>query len=77
MVKAIIDIEDSANRILNIVKAKENLRDKSQALNLVLNIYGKEMLEPELRPEFVNEILKAQKEDRVKVADWDKHFKLK
>ncbi|MBU2612261.1 MAG: DUF2683 family protein [Nanoarchaeota archaeon] len=36
MVKAIIDIDENANRILNIVKAKENLKDKSDALNLIL-----------------------------------------
>ena len=75
MVKAIVDIEDGANRILNIVKAKENLKDKSGALNLILNLYGKEMLEPELRPEFISELLEAQKEKTVKIKNWDKHFK--
>lgn len=75
MVKAIIDIDESANRILNIVKAKENLRDKSDAINLILNLYGKEMLEPELRPEFIKELLKAQKEKTVKIKDFSKHYK--
>ena len=41
-----------------------------------LNIYGEEMVEPELRPEFVKELLEAQKEETVKVEDWDKHFGL-
>jgi len=77
MVKAIVDINEDANRILNIVKAKEDLKDKSEALNLVLNIYGKELLEPELRPEFIKELLKAQKEESVEVDNWDKHFDLK
>lgn len=77
MVKAIVEIDEDANRILNIVKAKENLKDKSQALNLVLNIYRKEMLEPELRPEFIKELLKSQREKSVKVEDWNKHFGLK
>ncbi len=44
MVKAIVEIDENANRILNIVKAKENLKDKSDAINLILNIFGKEML---------------------------------
>ena len=74
MVKAIVNIDEKANRIINIVKAKENLRDKSEAINLILNTYGKEMLEPELKPEFVKELLDAQKEETVKVKDWDKHF---
>jgi len=74
MVKAIVDINANANRVLNIVKAKENLRDKSEALNLVVNSYGKEMLESELRPEFVQELLKAQKKKPVEIKDWNKHF---
>ena len=77
MVKAIVDINEDANRILNIVKAKEDLKDKSEALNLVLNIYGKELLDPGLRPEFIKELFKAQKEESVKVDNWDKHFNLK
>lgn len=77
MVKAIININENANRIINIVKAKEDLKDKSDALNLILNLYGKEMLEPELRPEFVKELLETQKEKTVKINDWDKHFGLK
>ena len=40
MVKAIVDISEDANRILNIVKAKEALKDKSDAINLVITIYG-------------------------------------
>ncbi len=75
MVKAIVDINDEANRILNIVKAKENLRDKSDAINLILSIYGKEMLEPELKPEFIKELLKAQKEKTIKVKDFSEHYK--
>ena len=77
MVKAIVDIDVNANRILNIVKAKEDLKDKSDAINLILNLYGKEMLEPELRPEFVKELLEAQKEEKVKIDNWDKHFGLR
>ncbi len=76
MVKAIVNINEDANRILNIVKSKENLRDKSEAINLILTMYGKEMLEPELKPEFINELLKAQNEKTVEILDWDKHFRV-
>ncbi len=77
MVKAIVDINEEANKILNIIKAKENLKDKSEALNLILMLYSKEILEPELRPEFIKELLKAQKEKTVKIDDWNDHFGLK
>ncbi|MBU0894250.1 MAG: DUF2683 family protein [Nanoarchaeota archaeon] len=76
MVKAIVEINNEANRILNIVKAKENLKDKSEAINLILSSYGKEILEEELKPEFITELLKAQNEEVVEVSNWDKHFGL-
>lgn len=76
MVKAIVNIDENANRILNIVKAKENLKDKSEAINLILNIYGKEMLESEFKPDFIKELLMAQNEEAVEVGDWDKYFGL-
>jgi hypothetical protein len=76
MVKAIIDINDRANRVLNIVKAKHGLRNKSDAINKVVNEYGRSLLEPELRPEFIEKIKKIQKEKTVKVADFKSHYGL-
>lgn len=70
MVKAIVNIDEKANRVINIVKAKENLRDKSDAINIIIEAYGKEMLEPELRPEFIKELLEAQKEKTIKIKDF-------
>ncbi|MEK6917269.1 MAG: antitoxin [Nanoarchaeota archaeon] len=52
MVQAVIKINDRTNRVLNIVKAKFGLKDKSQAINLVVNEYEQSFLEPELRPEY-------------------------
>jgi hypothetical protein len=74
MVKAILSIDNKGNRILNIIKAKENFKNKSEALNFILDQYGKEVLEPELRPEFIKELLESQKKQTVKIDDWDKHF---
>ncbi|MBU4492046.1 MAG: DUF2683 family protein [Euryarchaeota archaeon] len=50
MVKAIVNISEKANKLLNIVKAKHGLRTKSEAINIVVSEYGKSLLEPELRP---------------------------
>ncbi|MBI5803317.1 DUF2683 family protein [Candidatus Pacearchaeota archaeon] len=74
MVKAIVNIDEKANRVLNIIKAKENLKDKSEAINLIIESYGKEMLEPELRPEFIKEILEAQKEKVIRIKDFASHY---
>ena len=61
MVKAIINITENTNRLLNILKAKYGLKDKSQAINKMAEQYETEILEPELRPEYVEKIKKIEK----------------
>lgn len=58
MVQAVININEHANRVLNIVKAKFGLKDKSEAINLVVNEYEQTALEPELRPEYKAKLAK-------------------
>jgi hypothetical protein len=53
MVKAIINIDDRTNRILNIVKAKYGLKDKSAAIIKMAEEYEEVILEPELKPEYI------------------------
>lgn len=62
MVQAMIKIPEEVNQILNIVKARFNLKDKSEAIARVVAEYGVEMLEPELRPEYVEKLKKLEKE---------------
>ena len=76
MVQAMIKISKEANQILNIVKAKHNLVDKSKAIEKVVLEYGEEMLEPELRPEFIEKMKERQKEPTVKIDNFKKHFGL-
>ena len=61
MVQAVINIDEKTNRVLNIVKAKFGLKDKSEAINLVVNEYEETTLEPELRPEYKTKIIKIMK----------------
>ena len=77
MVQAMIRISEQSNQILNIVKAKYNLKDKSEAIEQVVVEYGKDLLEPELRPEFIEKIKKREKEPAVEIKDFRKHFGLK
>lgn len=76
MVQAIINIDEKTNRILNILKAKYGLKDKSQAIDLMAQQYEQEILEPELRPEFIKKIKKRQKEKTVEIKNFKKHFGL-
>ena len=69
-------IDERTNRILNIVKAKYGLKDKSQALSVILKRYEECELEPELRPEFIQEIEDARVHGKfVKVKDFAQEFK--
>ena len=76
MVQAIIQISDKANQILNIVKARYDLKDKSHAIERVVLEFGEDFLEPQLRPEFIQKMKDRQKEPTVKVKDFNKHFGL-
>jgi len=77
MVNAMIQISDQANQILNIVKARYNLKDKSQAIEYVALEYGEDLLEPGLRPEFIEKMKERQLEPTIKIMDFKKHFGLK
>ncbi|MBS3154900.1 DUF2683 family protein [Candidatus Woesearchaeota archaeon] len=56
MVKAIIDIPESTNHLLNIIKAKYNLKDKSQAISKIAELVEEEILEIKLKPEIKEDI---------------------
>ena len=64
MVQSIIDMNENEDRILNIVKAKFGLKNKSQAVSLITRIYAESFLEPELRPEYIKKLMKIDKEGK-------------
>ncbi|MBI5066217.1 DUF2683 family protein [Candidatus Woesearchaeota archaeon] len=51
MVKAMIDISEEANKVLNVVKAKNSLKTKSEAINVIAEEYSEKVLHHRLRPE--------------------------
>ena len=61
MVQATIHISDDTDHIINIVKARHKLKDKSAAIDFIVAQYGAEMLEPELKPEFIEEMQQRMK----------------
>ncbi len=74
MVKAIVELNEHANRVINVVKAKYDLKDKSAAINTMALQYEQEILEPELRPEFIERLKKTEKEPTKKVKDFAREF---
>jgi len=61
MVQAIIKIGDAEDRILNIIKGKYGLKNKSDAINFLIQNYESNFLEPELRPEYKEKLRKIDK----------------
>lgn len=66
MVQAVVHIDDRINRVLNIIKAKYGLKDKSEAISLVVSKYEESFLEPELRPEYVEKVKEIESKGKFK-----------
>lgn len=62
MVQNIFDLGEREDRILNIIKAKFGLKNKSEALALIVQSYEDNFLEPELRPEYLQKLRKIEEE---------------
>ena len=71
MVQAVINLGEFEDRILTIVKGKFGFKNKSEAINFVIDRFEEEILEPELRPEYVAKLnkIKKQKGTRFKSID--------
>lgn len=61
MVQALVEIDENTNRVLNVVKAKYGLKDKGEAIQIVVEKYIEEENEPELRPEYLEKLQKIRK----------------
>lgn len=81
MVQNIIELGEREDRVLNIVKAKFGLKNKSEAVALITGVYEESFLEPELRPEYLEKLQKIRKGKYSKVfasmEEFDEHMKLK
>ncbi|MDD5331253.1 MAG: DUF2683 family protein [Candidatus Nanoarchaeia archaeon] len=77
MVQAFVNLSENANKVLNILKAKHALKDKSEAINMMAKEYQELILEPELRPEYVEKLIQIKKQKGIKfksVAELRKHL---
>ncbi len=76
MVQALITINENANRVLNIIKAKFDFKDKSEAIEYIISKYIEYENEPELKPDFIEKIKKIKKEKSIRVDDFAKRYGL-
>ena len=65
MVYARVSLVDYANKVLNVIKAKFDLQDKSEAINKFVEMYGDEFVEKEANDQYVKKIIEIGR----------KHFK--
>ena len=77
MVQALVELDDNTNRVLNIVKAKYNLKDKGEAIKMVVSEYIEYEGEPELKPEFIEKMKRISKEKSIRVNDFAARYGLK
>jgi len=76
MVQALIKLNENINRVLNIIKAKYDLKDKSEAIEFIVKKYIEFENEPELKPEFIKKMNKIKKEKSIRVDDFAKRYGL-
>jgi hypothetical protein len=65
MVSAQVYLDDYTNHVLNVIKAKFGLTDKSGAINKLAEIYGEDYVEKDANGEYVKKILDIE----------ERHFK--
>jgi len=54
-----LQASDYANRVLGVIKEKFGLRDKSEAFNKLVDLYGDEYVEKEPKEAVVREIIQS------------------
>ncbi len=76
MVQAFVNISKETNWVLNVVKAMHGLKDKSQAIDVMAEEYADELLDRPLKASYVKKLKRLEKEPRVRITDFRKHFGL-
>ena len=61
MISARVELDNYSNKVLNIIKIKFGLKDKSEALNKFIELYGEEIMEKEANEEYIKKIIDITK----------------
>jgi len=78
--EAIVDIDEEANKVLNVLKVQYRLKDKSQAINEMAKQYKALVLKSRIRPEYLRKLERIQKEPIIRIgssADFRRRYGLK
>ena len=69
MVQALVEIDENTNRVLNVVKAKYGLKDKGEAIQVVVEKYIED--DPELKPEYLEKLKRIKKQKGIRFKSID------
>jgi len=61
MISARLNLTEYSNKVLNMIKVKFDLKDKSEALNKFTNMFGEEIVEKEAKDEYIKELIEIDK----------------
>lgn len=56
-VSARINLSEYANKVLNMIKIKFSLKDKSEAINKFIELYGEDVIEKEASDEYAMKVI--------------------
>ena len=62
MTSAIVNLTEENNRLLNIIKAHFGIKNKSDAINFVVEKFPKEGIGLQVRPEYVRKLNRIMKQ---------------
>ena len=74
MVNALVVLDNDTNRVLNVVKAKYDLKTKGEAIKILAEKYIATE-DPQLRPEYVAKLKKIMKQKAIPINNLDEYFK--
>ncbi len=60
-ISARMELDDYTNRVLGVIKIKFGLKDKSEALNKFIELYGDEVIEKEATEEYTKKLIELTK----------------
>jgi predicted component of type VI protein secretion system len=68
MVNALVVLDKDTNRVLNVVKAKYDLKTKGEAIKVLAEKYIANE-DPQLRPEYVAKLKKIMKQKSIHIGN--------
>ncbi len=61
MISARVELANYSNKVINIIKIKFGLKNKSAALNKFIELYGNDIIEKEASEEYVKNVINLVK----------------